>query len=257
MITPGSERPHLLDDSRRFASGFPDFLQGDPYRDFLRKPDGSRDFAEYALTATLPDDDEHPVALAAMLPFRMRRREDGTCAPLPDDGWDGVVRWNTYDRLYGYTPDTLAALAVAIHPELRGHNLAATMVSAMRDRARELGFTSLVVPLRPPLKAQEPRIPMASYIARTRPDGLPADPWMRVHARLGGQTVGIAPAAMVVTARLDRWREWTELPFDTAGPVEVPGALSLVQVNPDEDYAVYVEPNVWIRHVLSTSEGNS
>ena len=39
---------------------------------------------------------------------------------------------------------------------------------------------------------------MAEYIARTIPEGLPADPWLRVHARAGGQIVKVAPSGMVV-----------------------------------------------------------
>ena len=40
----------------------------------------------------------------------------------------------------------------------------------------------------------------------------------------------------------------TALPFDTSGIVEVEGALNPVHVSHENDYAVYVEPNVWIVH---------
>ncbi len=53
---------------------------------------------------------------------------------------------------------------------------------------------------------------------------------------------------MTVSGPLDRWREWTGLPFDTEGPVEVAGALVPVHCSPAHGYAVYVEPNVWVRH---------
>lgn len=55
---------------------------------------------------------------------------------------------------------------------------------------------------------------------------------------------------MTVSGSLERWREWTGLPFGTVGPVEVPGALVPVHCDADRGYAVYVEPNVWVRHPL-------
>ncbi|HCU52451.1 MAG TPA: N-acetyltransferase, partial [Micromonosporaceae bacterium] len=36
----------------------------------------------------------------------------------------------------------------------------------------------------------------------------------------------------------------------TSGKVYVPKALTPVLVDVDHDYAVYVEPNVWIRHKI-------
>ena len=89
---------------------------------------------------------------------------------------------------------------------------------------------------------------MADYIARTRSDGLPEDPWMRVHARLGAVTLDVCPTSMVVTGTLDEWREWTGREFAASGPQHVAGALVPVHVDLDQDHAVYVEPNVWMEH---------
>jgi hypothetical protein len=60
----------------------------------------------------------------------------------------------------------------------------------------------------------------------------------------------IAPASMVVSGALAEWRDWTGLPFAVSGPVEVPQALVPVHCDVDQDSAVYVEPNVWVRHRL-------
>lgn len=53
---------------------------------------------------------------------------------------------------------------------------------------------------------------------------------------------------MTISGSLDQWREWTDLPFDADGPVIVPGGLVPVQCSIEDDMAVYVEPNVWVRH---------
>jgi hypothetical protein len=81
-------------------------------------------------------------------------------------------------------------------------------------------------------------------------DGLPEDPWLRVHVKAGGKIIEVAPRSMVIAGTLDEWREWTGLPFDTTGDVVVPKALVPVHCDVRHNHAVYVEPNVWVRHDL-------
>ncbi|MEK8107175.1 hypothetical protein NKG94_22170 [Micromonospora sp. M12] len=92
---------------------------------------------------------------------------------------------------------------------------------------------------------------LADYVTQVTPEGLPADPLLRAHARLGASIVGIAPASMVVVGSLAQWREWTGLPFDRDGPVIVPGAMVPVHCDLTHDSAAYVEPNVWVHQALS------
>ncbi len=89
---------------------------------------------------------------------------------------------------------------------------------------------------------------MSKYVELRREDGLPLDPWLRVHVRAGGEVVGIAPFSMTVAGNLAQWKEWTSIDFDRDGEVDVPGALAPVIVNRRRDVAIYIEPNVWVRH---------
>ncbi|MBA2389767.1 MAG: hypothetical protein H0V67_05875 [Geodermatophilaceae bacterium] len=91
---------------------------------------------------------------------------------------------------------------------------------------------------------------MSDYAFRVRDDGLPADPWLRTHARLGAVIEKVAPASMVITGSLAQWRSWAGQPFDTDGPTIVESALVPVLVDVPRDLGVYVEPNVWMRHRL-------
>ena len=97
----------------------------------------------------------------------------------------------------------------------------------MRDNAGRRGFAELVAPVRPSGKA-DIREPMSSYALRVRDDGLPVDPWLRVHVRAGGRIEQVAPRSMVVPGTLVEWRAWTGLPFDETGSVLVPRALAPV-----------------------------
>jgi hypothetical protein len=122
------------------------------------------------------------------------------------------------------------------------------MVRAMIDNVARLGFRQLLAPVRPSAKHLEPATPIEEYVRRTRSDGLPEDPWMRVHARLGADIIRVCPTSMVIPGTLEEWREWTGLAFDADGLIEVPGALVPVHVDLAQNHAVYVEPNVWMEH---------
>jgi hypothetical protein len=88
---------------------------------------------------------------------------------------------------------------------------------------------------------------------RVRGDGLPVDPWVRVHVRLGARLVKVCPLSMSVPGTLAQWREWTGLALTSSGSHDVPGALSPVHVSVEHDCAVYVEPNVWVHHRLAAA----
>ena len=133
---------------------------------------------------------------------------------------------------------------------IQGHGVSLAMLTALRDNARRLGFTTLYAPIRPTDKHREPLTPFSEYVARRRADGQPHDAWVRSHLRLGATVVKVAPCSMVIAGTLAEWREWTGLSFDKSGIALVPGALSPVHVSREQDHAVYVEPNLWVRHSL-------
>lgn len=244
VIEPRDRRPELSALVGRLPQLWPTFMEHDPTGD-LYYADVQRNHPEHVLVAYEPPDT--PVALAYTVPFEFggEHRQE-----LPDDGWDGVIRWAALDRDRGTKPTLVSALEISIRPDRRGQGIAAVMLRAMRDNVRRLGFTELVAPVRPSGKHLEPHTPMREYAFRTRADGLPEDPWLRVHARAGATIVKIAPRSMVISGTLADWRGWTGLPFDATGDVVVPQALVPVHCSVEHDHAVYVEPNVWMRHTV-------
>lgn len=197
------------------------------------------------LSVTLLDDDGSSLARGVTIPYA------STVAgrdPYPDGGWEQAVVWASEDALDGRVPDTLCALEIAVHPDHQRRGLSVRTLQAMRQNATDAGFARFIAPVRPPRKADEPWAPMAEYASRTRDDGLPTDPWLRVHVREGGRIRAIAPCSATVSAGLDRWRTWTGLPLDTDGPVAIPGGLAPLLVSLPLGIGCYVEPNVWIDH---------
>ncbi|MET8977501.1 N-acetyltransferase [Streptomyces sp. NPDC004539] len=195
----------------------------------------------------LLDADDRVIARAAAVPFAW----DGSPGSLPDTGWDEVLRRSLTDTKAGRAARALCALEIAVVPGRQARDLSSYTLRALLDHARAAGFTDLVGPVRPSAKHRRPELTLAEYVALRRPDGLPEDPWLRVHTRVGGEVLQVCPASMTISGSLAQWREWTGLPLDTDGPVEVPGALTPVTVNVAHDHAVYVEPNVWVRHRLT------
>jgi len=87
---------------------------------------------------------------------------------------------------------------------------------------------------------------MERYVRWTREDGLPFDPWLRVHARLGAELLEVCPGSMRAEGTREEWESWTGISFPDDGEFVVPGAL--VPVSFADGRGIYVEPNVWMRH---------
>jgi GNAT superfamily N-acetyltransferase len=243
-----AERPDLASRLWDFDDLWPEFMTNDPIGDLFYTRTATT-YAELTLLAFDRDAPERPVARSCAVPVAMGG--DTGRDHLPEDGWDGVIRWAWLDEVAGRTPTHVSALEVAIRPDLRGTGLASVLLEAKRANVARLGFRDLFAPVRPSGKHLEPHTPMTEYAARTRPDGLPVDPWLRLHVRMGAEIVGVCPRAMTISGTLDEWRGWTDLPFDRTGEVEVPGALNPVHCDVAHGYAVYVEPGVWVHHRLT------
>ncbi|MFF3674117.1 N-acetyltransferase [Streptomyces sp. NPDC002120] len=243
-ITTLAERPELADRLWDMKDPWPSFAAHDALA-WLLYPRMTTELADYVLVAT---DGDAVVARGFSVPFALHA--GGRDGVLPAQGWDRVLMWAFSDLRRGVRPDTVSAIEITVATDRQGEGISGLMLAAMRDNARARGFAEVVAPVRPSGKPAEPDSSMQEYAYRTRADGLPYDPWLRVHVRAGGVVHAVAPLSMTITGSLAQWREWTGLPFDAAGPVRVPGALAPVHCEPERGYAVYVEPNVWVRHRL-------
>jgi hypothetical protein len=190
---------------------------------------------------------DHDRELALAHGHSIPLRWDGTVAGLPagiDDALDGAVR--LFEE--GGEPTALTALAIEIPPVHQGGGLSRTMIGAMRDIAAGQGFDSLLAPLRPTWKERYPLTPIEHYAAWTREDGLPFDPWIRLHVRLGAEILKPVPQSLRITGAVAEWEEWTETPFPESGTYVFPRCLATLEVDREADLGAYWEPNVWVRH---------
>jgi hypothetical protein len=170
---------------------------------------------------------------------------DGTVEDLPA-GIDGAVA-DAFERR-DRAPNTLCALAVEIPPVNQAKRLSPEMLGAMKAIAQRQGFSSVIAPLRPNWKDRYPITPIEEYAYWTRPDGLPFDPWIRVHVRLGAEILAPVPESLVITGTVAEWESWTGMAFPASGDYVFPQGLAPVTIDRASDVGCYWEPNVWMRH---------
>lgn len=178
------------------------------------------------------------VARGRTIPFHW----DGTLDDLPR-GID-AVGLRAVDE--PENPTALSALAAEIDPEYQGSGLSGLLVQAMRRAARDCGLSRLVAPVRPSWKDRYPLIPINQYAGWRRADGLPFDPWVRLHIRIGGRILRVEPQSLQIVAPTSDWESWTGMAFPDDGEYVFPGGLAPLTAR--GGIGEYWEPNIWIAH---------
>lgn len=167
---------------------------------------------------------------------------DGSLQNLPS-GFDDVGLRALGDRR---PPNALSALAAEVATDQQGRGLSRMVIQSMAACAGSVHADSLVAPVRPNWKERFPLTPIEEYAYWTRHDGLPFDPWIRVHARLGAAIVCPAPRSLLIEAPVSDWEHWTGMAFPAAGEYVFPRCLAPLRVH--DGIGTYWEPNVWMLH---------
>jgi GNAT superfamily N-acetyltransferase len=229
------------------ASPWPEFLDHDAVVNALwRYLYGLASDYQFGL---LDEQSDSLVAIGNCVPIRW----DGDPQTLPDGGIDAVLEDGVSCLREGAAPTAASALMIVVSPERLGHGISGQAIRAMAEIVGGHGLTDLVAPVRPTEKHRYPLIPIERYIRWRRDDGLPFDPWIRVHERVGGEIVRSASAAMRVTGSIAEWEHWTRMELPQSGSYVVPGALVPVEIDRERDIGEYLEPACWVRHRVEIS----
>lgn len=178
------------------------------------------------------------VARGRTIPFHW----DGSLGDLPR-GIDALgLRAIDDPRL----PTALSALAAEVAADQRERGLSSLIVRAMTTVSRRAGLAPLVAPVRPSWKNRYPLTPIERYVTWRRSDGLPFDPWLRVHARFGATILRPEPRSLQIESPVADWEQWTEMTFPQDGEYVFPEGLAPLHVR--SGIGSYWEPNVWMVH---------
>lgn len=175
---------------------------------------------------------------------------DGTVEGPPPEGLDAVLEQGVLAAERGHSPTAVSALFAVVSPEHQGRGLSSVILDAMKGMTARHGFGALIAPVRPTLKERYPLTPMERYVTWEREDGLPFDPWLRVHRRMGAEVLRVASRSMLVTGTIQEWESWTDMRFPESGEYVVPDALQPVVMDVERDIGTYEEPNVWMWHAV-------
>ena len=217
---------------------WPEFLLHGHARHWERLFD---DFAPFQILFREADDQVIAAGHTIPLPW------DGTVEDLPAT-IDAILVRAVEARQSGRACNTLCALAAMVRRPRRGAGLSVSLLREMRAVARRHGQTALLAPVRPTLKSRYPLAPFERYVRWTRPDGLPFDPWIRVHWNLGARPLAVALKAFSVTGTIAEWESWTAMRFPESGLYIVDGALQPVSMDLERNHGCYDDPNFWMRH---------
>jgi GNAT superfamily N-acetyltransferase len=242
--------PHDLNDYRQRAgeitdASWPEFMLHDPIANEHWHELFDR-FEEYQF-ALMDSKANRMAAMANSLPFYW----DKPLEELPEGGWDWVFLEAIECDKNGIKPNIQSAIQIAIHPDYQGQGLSTRMVEAMRAIGQSKGFKTLVAPVRPNEKSKYPLTTIDDYIQWTNNDGLPFDAWLRVHVKAGAKIIKPCHEAMTVPGTRAEWEEWTQMKFPQSGQYIIPGALNPIEINIQNDEGIYVEPNVWLQHLIN------
>lgn len=200
-----------------------------------------RYFPQYQLI--LLNEQDQVIAEGNTIPFLW----NGTVPDLPH-GWDAVLEQGIWVYEHKKPPTALSALAILLKPTLRGQAISRSLIEAMRQMAVTHGLARFVAPVRPSFKSHYPLIAFEDYISWTREDGLPFDPWIRTHVRLGARILQAAQQSMVVTGTIQEWEEWAGMRLPQSGSYVIPQALVPLHISYERNEGRYEEPNVWMEH---------
>jgi hypothetical protein len=236
-VFTAEERPDLWERARSlFETNWPEYnMHGNHTARYFRAL-----YPEHARFQILLYDAgaDSIVGRGRTIPFRW----DGTLADLPS-GMDALG-----DRALDDPgpPTALSALAAEVAGDRQRTGLSRLIIESMASVARRGGLAPLVAPVRPSWKDRYPITPIERYAQWVRPDGLPFDPWLRVHARLGATTLRTAPKSLQIEAPVSEWEEWTGMAFPEDGEYVFPAGLAPLSVR--DGVGSYWEPNIWVRH---------
>ncbi|HVF26391.1 MAG TPA: hypothetical protein VNA23_10905 [Anaerolineales bacterium] len=241
--------PSNREDYRDLVRGFtkavwPEFMLHDQIANELWHELLDR-FADYQL-ALYDTDEKRVAAMGNSFPLRW----DYPLDALPEAGWDWAFVEAVNNHKQNLTPNMLCAIQVVVRTHYQGHGLSAMALKALRSVGESKGLKHLIVPVRPNEKSRYPLTSIDNYINWETEDGLPFDPWLRVHVRLGGRIIKTCPESKTIRGTRGDWEQWTRLRFPQSGDYIIPGALIPIQMNIEKDEGIYVEPNVWVSHAI-------
>lgn len=224
-----------------FSERFPPFITADPIAHAHIKRVGKYFGDEHHIM--LVDTEDRPAACGWGVPVQWT----GEMVDLPS-GYTDTLGRAVKDHETQTSSNTFVICAGVVNPKLARKGVAGQLILAFKELASQFNLSQVIAPVRPTSKHQYPLTPIETYAGWVRPDGLPFDPWLRSHIKVGGKIVSTAPHSQTMTGTVEQWEQWTEMKFLSTGHYVIPDGLSTLYIDRERDVGTYTEPNVWVLH---------
>lgn len=223
-----------------FSEGFPDFMTWDQeVKKYIKR---IRETFQH-LDITLFDKDGNALAAGWGVPISWT----GNASDLPKSFADSLRR-----ALECLDSDLESSCFVicggVVHPKFKGSGVAQELILALKETANKYGLHKVIAPLRPTLKHLYPLMTIEDYSNWVREDGLPWDPWLRLHVRLGAQIIGVEPNAQTMQNTIEQWESYASIKMPVSGQYIIPKGMTPLSIDTEENIGTYTEPNIWVSH---------
>ncbi|MDF1696275.1 MAG: hypothetical protein P1U56_10600 [Saprospiraceae bacterium] len=177
---------------------------------------------------------------------------DKNLKDLPDEGWDWLVETGIRGYEQNITPNSLGGLQIIVAKNYLGKGYSKLLIKEGKKLANHLGYKNFVIPIRPTLKSNFPKMHMEEYM-ELKKEGKIYDPWIRTHISSGAHIIKICPKAMSIYGSIQVWESLLKTKIQKSGDYIVEGALNPVSIDLNTNSGAYYEDNIWINYNLDSS----
>ena len=169
-------------------------------------------------------------------------------------------RWALEATLEDEQVNTFCLTSATVANHCRSKGLAKALVNSAKQQTANLGFHSLLVPVRPTNKHQFPDLSMNEYLKPYKQnvhkdegnaieDDL-YDPWIMLHLRQGAQLLNICKESMAITASIKWWEQHLKCSLKGLNRLNIAQGLVPLEIDQNRFLAIYTEPNVWMKYSI-------
>jgi hypothetical protein len=224
-----------------FAEGFPKFISADiAVKEYIERV---REYFPH-LDVMMVDESDNPVATGWGVPISW----SGEVVDLPSS-FAEVLRRAIEVHDSGLESNTFVICGAIVDPGRKGSGTATELIRALSGVGQGEGVSRVLAPVRPTRKHLYPLFSIENYASWVREDGLPFDPWLRLHVRLGARIISLAPEAQTMLGTVRDWEEWSGISLPVSGEYIIPQGMSVLRIDRGADLGTYVEPNIWVQHL--------
>ena len=169
---------------------------------------------------------------------------------LPEEAFNWGLEKGIEDFESGKEINAALGVQIIIPSEYQGKGISSITVGEIKKMCVKMGIKKLIIPIRPTLKSKYPLNDIDNYIKWKNEEGLPFDPWLRVHVKQKGKIIRTCKKAVEIKGTIKQWETWTKMKFPESGLYVVEGALCPVKINTENNLGIYIEPNVWVTYEI-------